>query len=108
MSIKEKVRIAVAEKTGGRFSAVDLAHDIGVPTKYGNASYEVCPSVTKELLKLCKDGVLYQWVIGTGGRLDGITFNGYCWEMYYLRRDSDLAKTLIEHPNRIVNGHRIR
>lgn len=48
MSIKEKVRIAVAEKTGGRFSAVDLAHDIGVPTKYGNASYEVCPSVTKE------------------------------------------------------------
>jgi len=89
-----------------KFTASDIAEAIDYKTQMKNGFYETCPQISKILLKLCKQGVLYQWVIGTGGGLDGMTYNSHNWELYYLKRDTDLAKTLLEI--RELNGYRFR
>ena len=71
-----------------------------------NQNYDNKGTIFRGKLKLCKQGVLYQWVIGTGGGLDGMTYNSHKWELYYLKRDTDLAKTLLER--RELNGYRFR
>lgn len=91
-----------------KFTASDIAKEIDYPTQMKNSFFETCPQVSKILLSLCKEGLLYQWVIGTGGGLNGMTYNSHKWELYYVKRDTELAKTLVSHPNRIVSGYRIR
>ena len=91
-----------------KFTASDIAEAIGYKTQMKNSFYETCPQISKILLKLCKQGVLYQWVIGTGGGLDGMTYNSHKWELYYVKRDSNLAKQLLESRGKYLSGYRFR
>lgn len=90
----------------GKFTAVDIAEEIGYPLDK-SAYYPTCPNVRVALTKLCKSGLLYQWIIGEGMSASAIS-NTPNYTVNYLRRDSNLAKTLTEHPNRELVGYRIR
>lgn len=88
------------------FTAVTIAEEIGYPLDY-SAYYPTCKNVRVILTKLCKEGILYQWIIGEGRSVSSLS-NTPTYSVNYLRRDSPLAKTLLNHPNRTLDGHRIR
>lgn len=96
--------LEVLPNLNGRFYAVEVADMIGAKVKNGGF-YQTAPYVTKILTQLCKEGVLYQWIIGVGGKHD-LSDCVPSWEMFYIKRDSDLAKQVVE--SRGVKGYRIR
>lgn len=103
--LRERV-LSVLQDREGKFTAVDIANEIGYPLK-DDAVYPTCPNVRRMLTKLCKEGILFQWVTGNG--ISPFTISEVpTYTVNYLRRDSNLAKTLTEHPNRILTGYRIR
>lgn len=103
--LKERI-LSVLVNRQGKFSAVDIAGEIGYPIdRFGCLS--TCKNVRVILTKLCKEGLLYQWITGNGLSPFSLT-NTAKYSVYYLRRDSNLAKTLLEHPNRTLVGYRIR
>lgn len=103
--LKERI-ISVLANRQGKFSVVDIAEEIGYPVdSFGCLA--TCKNVRVVLTKLCKEGLLYQWVTGNGLSPFAIT-NTAKYSVDYLRRDSELAKTLLDHPNRTLVGYRIR
>lgn len=102
---KQKIISVLPE---GRFCAQDIAELLGVETISKNGFNQLAPSITRQLLALCKEGLLYQWIIGTGGGLDGISYNSHKWELYYLKRDCELAKTLLQNRSKYLNGYRFK
>lgn len=103
--LRERV-LSVLQNREGKFTAVDIANDIGYPLK-DDAVYPTCPNVRRMLTKLCKEGILFQWITGNGRSPFGFS-KVPTYDVNYLRRDSNLAKILIENPNRILTGYRIR
>ena len=103
--LKERILSVLANRQG-KFSAVDIAEEIGYPID-GFGCLSTCKNVRVILTNLCKEGLLYQWITGNGLSPYAIT-NTAKYSVEYLRRDSELAKTLLEHPNRTLAGYRIR
>lgn len=103
--LKQRILSVLANRQG-KFSAVDIAEEIGYPID-NIGCLSTCKNVRVILTKLCKDGLLYQWITGNGLSPFAIT-NTAKYSVEYLRRDSELAKTLLEHPNRTLTGYRIR
>lgn len=103
--LKERILSVLANRQG-KFSAVDIAEEIGYPID-GFGCLATCKNVRVVLTNLCKDGLLYQWITGNGLSPFAIT-NTAKYSVDYLRRDSELAKTLTTHPNRTLVGYRIR
>lgn len=104
-TFKEKVLSVLPDY---KFTASDIAELLNIELTVNNGFYKTCPKVSKALLELCKDGILYQWVLGTGGGLDGLSYNSHKWELYYLKRDSELAKQLLMSRGRLLNNYRFR
>lgn len=103
--LMERILPVLANRQG-KFTAVDIANEIQYPLDE-SAYYPTCPNVRRALTKLCKRGLLYQWIIGEGLSASEIS-NTPNYTVNYLRRDSSLAKILTEHPNRELVGYRIR
>lgn len=103
-----KERIKKAFPPNGRFTADQIADMVGLPSnEIGTVSYlhRTSPRCSRHLLQLCKEGFLYQWVIGVGSKCD-LTDNAPSWDLFYIRRDSELAQRLTQ--NRTIKGYRIR
>ena len=90
----------------GKFTAVDIAEEIGYPLNE-TAYFPSCRNVRVILTKLCKEGLLYQWITGNGLSPTSIG-NTSTYTVNYLRRDSDLASILLNHSNRKLIGYRIK
>jgi hypothetical protein len=104
--LKQKI-IEVYESMPQRaFIASEMAKEIGYELdEYGY--FATCKNVRVAMTKLCKDGYLYQWITGNGMSPSSIS-NTCTYSIHYMRRDSNLAKTLLTHPNRTISGYRIR
>ena len=104
-TLRDKIMSELDNRKYGKFDAESIADAIGVPLK-GNL-YGTTPNVRRVLTQLCKEGLLYQWVLGNGMQPFALTRTA-TYNIYYLHRDSELANTLINHPNRTIKGYRIR
>ncbi len=104
--LKQKILSVFDELPQRYFIAAQMANEIGYPTnEYGY--FSTCKNVRIAMTKLCKEGFLYQWVTGNGQSPSALS-NTATYSVNYLRRDSDLAKTLLNNPNRTLDGYRIR
>lgn len=91
---------------GHWFTAVDVATALGVELDASHY-FPKCTRVRRILTELCKDGMLYQFITGEGRMPSGITKTA-TYSVNYLNRNTELANTLLTHPNRRLNGYRIR
>jgi hypothetical protein len=103
--LKDRVLSFINSRGNGYYTAADVAREIGYPLTDGY--FETCPQVRRVLTSLCKAGLLYQWITGNGLGPSGITATPK-YNVNFLRRDCELAQTLISHPNRTIVGYRIR
>ena len=102
-TFKDKI-LNILPTINHKFTCVDIAEIIGAKINMPCA-YETAPYITKLLTELCKEGILYQRIIGVGGMND---LSDYApkWEMWYIRCNTDLAKELLK--KRELNGYRFR
>jgi hypothetical protein len=103
--LRKKILCAINGRKG-KFTAVQIAEEIGYTLKHEGV-YPTCPNVRRMLTQLCKEGLLYQWITGNGMSPFAIS-EVPTYDVNYLLRTSELAEVLINHPNRILNGYRIR
>lgn len=103
--LKERILLHLQNRNG-YFTAADIAREIGYPLNE-NGYFDSCPNVRRVLTKLCKEGKLYQWITGNGMSPSAIS-NTPKYNVNYLKVESDLANTLLNHPNRELVGYRIR
>jgi hypothetical protein len=94
------------QNCNGAFIAADIARAINYPMKE-TGYFDTCPQIRRVLTKLCKNGVLYQWITGNGMSPSAIS-NTPKYNVNYLKRNSDLASILLKHPNRQLVGYRFR
>lgn len=94
------------ESRNGCFTAADIAREMGLPLAE-TGYFDTAPNVRRILTKLCKEGYLYQWITGNGISPSALS-NTPTYNVNYLKRDSELAITLLNNPNRTINGYRIR
>lgn len=106
MSKLKKRVIEHVQGLGHWFTAVDVAAALHVELDSSHY-YPTCPKVRRILTELCKEGVLYQFITGEGRMPSGITKTA-TYSVNYLNRNSELANRLLNHPNRRLNGYRIR
>jgi hypothetical protein len=103
--LKKEV-IAFFERHEGKYTAVEVAEALEYPVQDGQAFYRTCPSVRRVLTQLCKEGLLYQWVIGTG--MSPLTDRICPYEVSYLKRDSELAGELLKSRGNLLKGYRFK
>lgn len=82
----------------GKISSVDWACINGFPIEFSfnNKSKKA----TRELLKYCKAGYIIQYLVGNSA-----DYNLPPYTIYYMRKDCDLAKHILE--TRKLKGYRI-
>lgn len=103
--LKERI-VFHLQNRNGCFTAADIAREIDYPLNE-SGYFDTCPNIGRVLTKLCKEGKLYLWITGNGMSPSALS-NTPKYNVNYLKVDSDLANTLLNHPNRELVGYRIR